>query len=112
MEQLNIREFGMHDHQTQTLFVSKELACHDFVMSLECFMRINLCNSAIYDLVGAYLMPANAVMLTVIIWDPLFKIINSAYETEFLSGASFVTWWLLLQIVLQSILAPYLLVCR
>jgi len=54
---------------------------------------------AAYDLVGAYLMPANAVLLMVVIWDPLFQIINQQYNVSYLTGSGIVFWWLVIQII-------------
>jgi cellulose synthase/poly-beta-1,6-N-acetylglucosamine synthase-like glycosyltransferase len=53
---------------------------------------------ALFDLVGAYLMPANAVLLMIYIWDPFFQVINDLAGTD-LQASEIVAWWLIVQLV-------------
>jgi len=54
-----------------------------------------------FDLVGAYLMPTNALLLMVFIWEPFFQSLNDAIGTD-INSTQIVFWWLLVQLVVMS----------
>jgi len=57
---------------------------------------------SLFDLCGSYLMPANSLILSWIIWTPLFNWI-SAHINYTINGLEFIVWWTGLQMMMISV---------
>lgn len=54
-----------------------------------------------YDLIGAYLLPANSIILMALIWQPLFDQLNSTLGVS-ISAPEILFWWLMFTFVIIS----------
>jgi len=56
----------------------------------------------LFDLIGSYFLPVNAILFTIQIWNPLFKQLSDWIDLGFeVTATTFIAWWLVLQMVIM-----------
>jgi len=56
----------------------------------------------LFDLIGSYFLPVNAILFTIQIWNPLFIAVSDYLNFGFVINAqTFLAWWLTLQLLIM-----------